>query len=155
MRGLIAILVVVICCSAIGPGVQTAVAQEPPPATCAKAEFEAVVDEAAEKLRELNQQNRPLFQIKLRELKLKRGWDHDTFLKEAAPFVKDEKIEVFDRSSEELLNAISTMGQAGSTAENPDCALLLELRARMNVLVETQTAKWTYMFEKIDAEMAK
>jgi hypothetical protein len=35
----------------------------------------------------------------------------------------------------------------------PDCAVLLELRARMKVLVETQTAKWAYMFQKIDAEL--
>ena len=37
----------------------------------------------------------------------------------------------------------------------PDCALLLELRARMKALVDTQTAKWAYMFEKIETEMWK
>ena len=42
------------------------------------------------------------------------------------------------------------MGQAGADAKTPDCALLLELRARMRVLVDTQNAKWTYMFKKLD-----
>ena len=46
------------------------------------------------------------------------------------------------------------MGQEGVTSAKPDCAVLLELRARMKVLVDTQTAKWAYMFQKIDAELA-
>jgi hypothetical protein len=29
------------------------------------------------------------------------------------------------------------------------------LRARMNVLVDTQQAKWTYMFEKLNAALAQ
>lgn len=122
---------------------------------CTRSEFEDVVDEAAEKLRVLNQQNKPLFQEKLRSLKDKRGWDHEAFLKEAAPFVKDEQIEVYDRSSETLLNEISKMGQTGSAAPTPDCALLLELRARMTTLVETQTAKWAYMFKKLEGALTQ
>lgn len=122
---------------------------------CGKADFEAVVEEAATGLRDLNTANKPTFQDKLRQLKTKRAWSHDQFLREAAPYVRDEKIEEFDSSIEELLNAISTMGQEGAAAKKPDCALLLELRARMKVLVDTQTAKWTYMFGKIDGELAK
>lgn len=126
-----------------------------PPAPCAKADFEQVVEQAAGALRDLNFKNKPLFQEKLRSLKEKRGWTHDQFMKEAAPFVRDEKTEAYDNSTDELLSAIATMGQEGANAKTPDCALLLELRARMNVLVDTQTSKWTYMFEKIDAELWK
>ncbi len=122
---------------------------------CAKADFEAVVDEAAAALRDLNGKNKPLFQEKLRSLKSKRGWTHDQFLLEAAPFVRDEKIEAYDQSTDELLSAISTMGQEGAAANTQDCALLLELRARMRLLVETQTKKWSYMFGKIDTELLK
>ena len=64
---------------------------------CAKADFEAVVDDAAGALRDLNLQNKPAFQEKLRQLKDKRGWSHDAFLKEAAPFVRDDKIAVYDQ----------------------------------------------------------
>ena len=124
-------------------------------AACAKAEFEAAVDEAAAALRDLNNKNRPEFQEKLRNLKDKRGWSNDQFLKEAAPFVKDEQIDVFDNKSNELLAKISSMGQEGSGAKSPDCAMLSELRAQMSVLVETQTAKWTYMFGKLDTELGK
>jgi hypothetical protein len=122
---------------------------------CGKADFEAVVEEAAGGLRDLNNENKPNFQDKLRDLKEKRGWTHDQFLREAAPYVRDDKIAEFDHRTDELLGSIAAMGQEGASAKKPDCALLLELRARMTLLVETQTAKWTYMFDKIEGELAK
>ena len=138
---------------------QTAEAPAPSAApageVCQKAEFEAVVDEAAAALRDLNLKNKPDFQEKLRQLKTKRGWTNDQFLKEASPFVRDDKIAVFDQQSDQLLNDISSLGQEGAEAKTPDCALLHELRARMKVLVDTQTAKWSYMFEKLSAALAQ
>ena len=122
---------------------------------CAKSDFERVVEDAASGLRDLNAKNKPAFQDKLRQLKEKRAWTHDQFLKDAAPYVRDEKIAEYDQKTDELLTAISTMGQEGASAKTPDCALLLELRARMTVLVETQTEKWSYMFEKIETELWK
>ena len=129
-----------------------ALAQTP---ECAKSDFERVVEDAAGGLRDLNTKNKPAFQDKLRQLKDKRAWTHDQFLKEAAPYVRDDKIAEYDQKTDELLTAISTIGQEGASAKTPDCALLLELRARMTVLVETQTAKWSYMFEKIETELWK
>lgn len=128
-------------------------AQEEKP--CGRTDFEAVVEEAATGLRDLNTQNKPAFQDKLRQLKTKRAWTHDQFLREAAPFVRDDKIAELDQRIEELLSAIATMGQEGASAKKPDCALLLELRARMKVLVETQTEKWSYMFSKIEQELGR
>ena len=125
------------------------------PAQCTKDEFEDVVDEAAAALRDLNSKNKPAFQEKLRHLKDKRGWSHDEFLKEAAPFVRDDKIAVFDNNSDRLLDDISSQGQEGADAATPDCAVLLDLRSRMKVLVETQSAKWDYMFKKLDAALAQ
>ena len=125
------------------------------PDTCTKSEFESAVDEAAEKLRELNNTHRPTFQAKLRQLKDKRAWNNDQFLKEAAPFVKDDQITVFDDKSNELLASISSMGQEGANASEPNCKMLADLRSLMGVLVETQGAKWTYMFQKLDTELAK
>ncbi len=121
--------------------------------TCTRADFEAVVDDAAGALRELNQTNKPTFQDKLRQLKDKRAWSHEQFLKEAAPYVQDDAIGDFDRRSADLLNRITSMGQEGSTAKAPDCALLFELRGHMKSLVDVQQAKWTYMFGKIDKEL--
>jgi hypothetical protein len=144
-------------------GLAPAAAQDAPasaeapavPTTCTKVEFESAVDHAAESLRELNNKNRPAFQTKLRQLKEKRGWSDDQFLKEAAPFVKDAEISVFDTKTNELLASISSMGQEGANAPEPSCTMLGELRGLMQVLIETQGSKWTYMFKKLDDEIAK
>ena len=96
-----------------------------------------------------------MFQEKLRALKEKRNWSHDDFIDKAKPFVRDEKTAVYDQTTDELLSAIASMGQEGASAAAPDCALMLELRARMKLLVDTQSAKWSYMFQKLDGELAK
>jgi hypothetical protein len=124
-------------------------------AACARADFETVVDMAAGALRDMNGANKPKFQAKLRELKDKRGWSHEQFLKEAAPFVADDKITAYDAQSNALLEIIATGGEAGAAAATPDCAVLASLRASMKALVDAQTAKWGYMAGKIEAELAK
>jgi hypothetical protein len=143
----------------VAPAAPTAPAVPAPPEgaakECAKSDFEVVVDDAAAALRDLNLKNKPDFQEKLRQLKDKRGWSHDQFMAEAAPYVRDDKIAVFDQESDQLLNDISSLGQEGADAKTPDCALLHELRARMKVLVDTQSAKWHYMFEKLNAALAQ
>ncbi len=123
------------------------------PAACVKKDFETVVDQSAAALRDLNIQNRPRFQEKLRTLKAKKAWTDDQFLKEAVPYVKDDAIDAYDRKTNELLNWIASMGDEGSASATPDCSLYQVLRGHMSELVDTQNAKWTYMFRKIDAEL--
>lgn len=122
---------------------------------CTRDDFAAAVDQAAEALRQLNQKNRPEFQDRLRQLREKRGWTHDQFIAAATPFVKDEVIEDYDAKGEEALKQVTSMGEAGAQARTPDCRLLAELRGYMQSLVDIQSAKWRYMFEKIDAELAQ
>jgi hypothetical protein len=146
MTGLAAVLLLAPCGFA-----SKALAQ----AQCSKGDFEAVVDEAAAILRDLTKQNTPQFQAKLRQLKDKRAWSNDQFMKEAEPFVRDDAIAGFDQKSEEFLARITSGGQAQSASAKPDCALLLELRAAMKALVDTQRSKWSYMFDKLDKELAR
>src|SRR5262249_41154037 len=112
-------------------------------------------DEAAASLRDLTRQNTPRFQAKLRQLKDKRSWSNDQFLKEAEPFVRDDAIAGYDQKSSEFLAQITSGGQSQQGSASADCGLLLELRASMKALVDTQTTKWTYMFDKLDKELAK
>lgn len=121
---------------------------------CTRADFEAAVGEAAEALRNLNQTNKPAFQAKLRQLKAKRGWNHDQFLAEAAPIVQDARIAGYDDESAAFLAKIERLGAEGTVAEAPDCARLEEVRQSMRALVAVQNAKWAYMFEKVSAELA-
>ncbi len=122
---------------------------------CTKQDFETVVDQAASALRDLNLQNRPRFQEKLRQLKTHRAWTDEQFMQEAAPFVKDQQIDAFDQRTADLLGRIASMGDEGTASATPDCGLYQVLRGHMNQLVDTQNAKWSYMFRKIDAELAK
>jgi hypothetical protein len=136
-------------------------AQTPPPhvggagplSGCEREDFVAVVEEAAGVLRKLNHEQRPIFQERLRELKEKRGWSHDKFMAEAVPFVQDEKIAAYDSASADLLDKINSLGETGSAAAKPDCAVLIDLRAYMKALVDTQKSKWEYMFGKLDAAL--
>jgi hypothetical protein len=118
--------------------------------TCDRGEFEAVVDQASQTLVLLTQKNTPTFQGKLRSLKDKRNWTPDQFVKEGSPFVRDDQIAAYDDKSEQLLIKINSQGDAKA-----DCKVLGELKAAMAALLETQNAKWAYMFDKIDKELAK
>jgi hypothetical protein len=126
-----------------------------PAAACAKADFEAVVNAAGAALRDLTQQNTPVFQAKLRQLKDKRSWSNDEFMKQAEPLVRDEMIAGYDKKSEELVARITGGSQAETEPAAPNCALLIGLQADLKLLVETQQAKWTHMFARIDQELAK
>ncbi len=120
---------------------------------CSKSDFEAVVDDAAAALRDLNAKHKPMFQERLRQLKDKRGWDHNTFMVEAATFVQDDKISEYDQLSVEYLDRINSLGTEGASATTPDCKLLVDVRANMTALVAAQTLKWDYMFDKIGKEL--
>ncbi len=122
---------------------------------CPKAEFEAVVEAAAAALRELNQKNKPLYQARLRELREKRNWTQDQFFREAAPLVQDEKIAEFDQRSQAFLERMQSMGAAVPASGGQTCKALAEVRGYMNSLVEVQTAKWTYMFERLDEQLKR
>lgn len=118
--------------------------------TCSRSDFEEVVDRAAVALAELNAKKTPAFQSLLRQLKAKRGWSSADFIKLGTPYVQDEKITEFDTKSNELLARIADKGEQGAAAATPDCTLLDELRGIMTILVETQMAKWDYMYAKLD-----
>jgi hypothetical protein len=137
---------------AIVASILPAMSQDP---GCSREAFESVVGQSAAALRDLTSKNRPLFQARLRELKDKRGWAHDQFLKLAAPIVQDEKTDAYDKQSSTLLADIERMGAEGSAAPNPDCAALARLRDRMEALVTAQREKWAYLIGKVDQELAR
>lgn len=122
---------------------------------CSRSDFESAVGDAAAALRTLNQENKPAFQAKLRQLKAKRGWSHDQFLAEAAPIVQDQTIATFDEKSAAFLARIEQLGAEGTTTDAPDCGRLQEVRQSMTDLVAVQKEKWSYMFERVKAELSR
>jgi hypothetical protein len=139
--------VIVVVLAALMPGL---IPQAVQAQTCPRDAFEAVVDEASSTLVTLNQKHTPAFQAKLRQLKDKRGWSQEQFIKEGAPYVQDTAIAAFDEKSQQLLIKINSQN-----TETADCRLLTDLKAAMSTLVETQHAKWAYMFDKLDKDLAK
>ena len=129
-----------------------AVAQDP---GCTREAFEQAVGQSAAALRDLTGVNRPVFQIRLRELKDKRGWDHSQFLREAAPIVQDERTDAYDKESATLLDEIERMGAEGSAAATPDCDALARLKGRMQALVDAQREKWAYLIDKVERELLR
>ena len=125
------------------------------PAVCARAEFEAVVDDAGTVLREMTQKNSATFQAKLRALKVKRNWTQDQFVAEGTRFVQNEKIASLDETSARLLDAINRSDGANGSEPHDDCAHLTTMKADLTALVAVQNEKWSYMFATIDAELTK
>jgi hypothetical protein len=123
--------------------------------TCTREAFEQAVGLSAAALRDLTGVNRPVFQIRLRELKEKRGWDYSQFLREAAPIVQDARTDAYDKESASLLDEIERMGAEGSAAATPDCDALVRLKSRMQALVDSQRGKWAYLIEKVERELGR
>ena len=122
---------------------------------CAKADFEAVVSDAANALRDLNQKNKPPYQARLKDLKEKRGWSYDQFLKEAAPLVQDAKIAEYDERTAAFLEKIQSVGTEGANTTQPQCAALAEVQGVMKALVDVQKDKWAYLFGRIEQELKR
>jgi hypothetical protein len=120
---------------------------------CPKAEFEAVVAEAASRLRELALANRPVVDARLRELKSKRGWNDGAFLAAAGPLVNDARTAELDRASQELLAHMRAA--SGEEATAADCALLASLRDKLASVVAMQTEKWAHIRDNIDDALRK
>jgi hypothetical protein len=123
--------------------------------SCTRTDFESVVNTASTTLRDMTQRNTSSFQEKLRQLRDKRGWTYEQFVKEAAPFVADDRIAEYDTKSADFLNAINAMSGEAANEAKVDCRLLEPLRGNMTALVGTQTEKWAYMFGRLDSELAK
>lgn len=123
---------------------------------CQRAEFEAVVDEAGRTLRQINGQQKPKFQMKLRALREKRGWSDKEFRQKATPFVQDEETTKYDERIRQRLFDITNLGTSESeSATTADCKLLNELRSALGDLVEALEGKWSYLFAKIDKALAE
>lgn len=144
-------------CSAVLIGVTLAAAPSAlaQSGSCTRDDFFAVVDTAGAELRKLNAKNKPQFQTRLNALRKKRGWNQETFLREATPLVRDPAIAAYDAKANALLARLTQMGQAGGETTKPDCAALAQLQAIMRELVAVQGDKWRYMFSRVDAELRK
>jgi hypothetical protein len=118
--------------------------------TCDRAAFSATVTAVGTTLNGVNDANKKTFQEKLLKLKAKEGWPDSLYITQAAHFVKDEQIAVYDATGAVLMTQISQLSGGDAASDGKRCALLADLKKYTDLLVANAVAKWTYMQNKID-----
>jgi hypothetical protein len=117
--------------------------------TCTREDFAKAVNGAGVALRQLNAENAPRLQAKMRQLKTKMNWPDAGFEEKAYQALQDERIAALDAEANDRLARIDALGTIGPSAE-PDCAKLQELSAASLELQAAVKAKTSYMFSKLD-----
>jgi hypothetical protein len=117
--------------------------------TCTREDFAKAVNGAGVALRQLNAENAPRLQAKMRQLKTKMNWPDAGFEEKAYQALQDERIAALDAEANDRLARIDALGTIGPSAE-PDCGKLQELSAASLELQATVKAKTSYMFSKLD-----
>lgn len=121
--------------------------------TCSADDFAAAIDLSGASIRSFNAKALPELRAKLRALKDKRGWSEDTYEQNALDSIRDQKISEYDRTAEDLITTIDTLGRPPEGQEL-DCSKLSELNAAGLELLSVMKAKSAYTLAKLDTEIA-
>ena len=140
MKRLLTIMLGVVCLVSL----EGAAAQ-----TCTREDFAKAVNGAGVALRQLNAENAPRLQAKMRQLKTKMNWPDVGFEEKAYQALQDERVSALDAEANDRLARIDTLGTISPTGE-PDCGKLQELSAASLELQATVKAKTSYMLSKLD-----
>jgi hypothetical protein len=135
----------------LGPLTVPAIAQSPT-ASCSASDFSAAVDSAGANLRAFNSEAAPKLQGRIKAMADKKGWPDQDVEDKVFALLEDPKLSAFDKSANELLAKVDTLGslQPGQT---PDCAKLDELKATGIELLATMKAKSSYLIGRLDKEL--
>jgi hypothetical protein len=118
-------------------------------ANCTREDFAKAVNKAGAALRQLNAENAPRLQAKMRQLKTKMGWPDAGFEEKAFQALQDERIAALDAEANDRLARIDSLGTIGPSGD-PDCTKLEALSAASLELQATVKAKTNYMLAKLD-----
>lgn len=124
-------------------------------ATCDVQQLSRIVTQTNLNLKRLQDKHKKRFRSKLQDLKQKHGWDDQTFLIKAAPFVQNDRTRAFDKEYKALLSEIAEFKSSSGQASEADCTLLIQLSSQLRALVEITEKKWAYMFGVLEAELRK
>ncbi len=118
---------------------------------CTEEDFGKAVDTAGGDLRAFNLASAPKLQARIAELKSKKGWGEDGE-EMAHDYLSDARMMEFDRSANDLLDKIDTLGRV-EPGQQPDCAKLDDLKAASSELLAVMKAKSAYTMAKLDKEL--
>ena len=106
--------------------------QESQDYNCDRDHLSKAVAAVSSKLEKMKSVYAEAFQQKLRQLKKQKRWSDQEFIKNAATFVKNEKIEAYDAQNKELMASIAALGGNDTqTKKQPDCVMLVQLNSRL------------------------
>jgi hypothetical protein len=120
---------------------------------CTADQFSAAVDQAGAALRGVTRQNQPKLEQKLKALQQLRGWADPGAEDKAFEEIADARTAALDRTANELLARIDTLGQLPINAV-PECGRLQELEAASLELQAAVKTKSAYMLNRIDTLLA-
>jgi hypothetical protein len=87
--------------------------------TCSRTDLADAVDKAGASLRRLNGETLPRLQGKMRQLQAIKGWSDNDYQDLAADQMADERIAELDRTANELLARIDTLGTPSGPRRGP------------------------------------
>jgi len=121
---------------------------------CRPEDFAAAVDRSGAALRAFNAEALPKLQERLKQLKIKNGWDDSNYEEKALAAVRDERTMKLDAQAEDLIVKIDQLGRPPETGP-ADCSKLNELEAAGTELLAVMKAKSTYTLARLDTMAGK
>ncbi len=116
---------------------------------CDSAAFREAIAAASASITQLHAKNGKIFQENLQRLRVRNNWQEAEYAANATPFVRDETTATLDAANQAILAKVQSLDAAGASTEPGRCAMLNELKAGMEKVVENTAAKWEHMLDKV------
>jgi len=123
-----------------------------PVLACSEKELSAVIERAAENLRQENLRRQPALEKKFLELARRKGWQPEGAVERAYVLVQDDKIKALDAEAAELLTKLDSLGDAEGAAAS--CERLGKLKTAAARLLAVTKEKTRYVEAKLATMIA-
>jgi hypothetical protein len=122
--------------------------------SCTADDLGTAVDQAGARLRDIMATNQPKIDTRIKALAARRGWPEAVATEQALIAIADARIDDLDRTANELLARIDTLGAAAPNAA-PECGRIQEVEASSLELQAAIRAKSNYVMARLDAAIAE
>lgn len=120
--------------------------------TCQTEQFNTVIDDTGEYLREFSAKRRPLLHEKFAKLSVQKNWPKEAAIDRGYQFVQDKQTAELDKRGRQLLIELDQVGDRSNT--EPLCTDLSKLKKIAFELKTITEAKFKHMMARVDTELA-
>ena len=120
---------------------------------CEPAQFDAVIDETGEHLRQFSAKSQPALHAKFERLGATRNWPSQDAIDRGYQFVSDKRTADLDQRARKLLIELHSIGDPADGKAG--CPELARLRSVAEQLREVTAAKFAHMSLKVDQALAE